>query len=1067
MEMREELQRTLGHAYTLERELGGGGMSQVFLAEEKALGRKVVVKVLPSERTGDVNIERFKREIQVAARLQHAHIVPVLTAGETQGVPYYTMPYVEGESLRARLSRTGPLSSGETVNILRDVARALAYAHERGVVHRDIKPDNVMLSGGSAVVTDFGIAKAISASRTDAPDVTLTQVGTSLGTPAYMAPEQAAGDPSTDHRADLYAFGCMAYEMLTGEPPFVEKSPQQLLAAHMARNADPVSARRGDVPPALSALVAQCLAKDPEARPSSAVEVTRVLETTSADTHGAMPPILLGGRGMLVRTLGMYAVAFLAVGLIAKAAVTTIGLPSWVFPGALIVMALGLPAILLTGYVQDVVRRVAGATPTFTPGGSQSPPAHGTLATLALKASPHMSWRRTQMGGIYAISAFVLLVGVFMLSRALGIGPAGSLLAAGRFDSKEPILVTDFTVTNADSALGRVLSDATKTTLAQSSVITLLPPEGVAAALARMERPRTSAMDLTLAKEMASRNAIKAIVDGQITGVAGNGGYIVTLRLVTSDSLKELASFTETADDTRGLIEAVDKLSRSLRGRIGESLKSVNAAPSLAEVTTASFEALRKYTEADRAEVTDGDRARAIRLLRETVAIDSTFAEAWRRLAIVQQNAGQPRLVTDSAYEAAYRHRHRTSPRERAFIEATYFSSTGPNRDRAKGILAYEEMLRLGDSARAANNLAIRLTTRRQFARAESLYRVSARLRPDLQRLSVPNLLVPLVWQQKFSEADSVLALTRSRFPENASVRRTHVTLLYLKGDLPGYRRAVDSVRTRGDSLDRDWGKRRYTELLLLDGRLKEFTRLWDELANRDLSKADDRLNRALDIPAFARLDLLDQRKEVAREVDAAVADAQAAGVPGGSWRYFDLIDIYSAAGEPQKARQWLNRYDAEVKDTFLLRLQRPGRTRVGAEVLVAEGKTLEAIDGFRRSEMLPDGPVGTCAICVPMFVSFAFDRASMADSTIHYMEQALATYDVTRMTDVRDPILIPRFNKRLGELYEAKGDRVKAVERYRKVIELWKAADPELQVVVEDLKRRVRRLTDIEGVPR
>src|SRR5688572_32991361 len=275
MEMREQLQRTLGNAYILEQELGGGGMSQVFVAEEVAFGRKVVVKVLPPGRTGDVNIERFKREIQVAARLQHAHIVPVLTAGETNGLPFYTMPFVDGESLRGRLAK-GPLSTAETVNILRDVARALAYAHERGVVHRDIKPDNVMVAGGSAVVTDFGIAKAISASRTDTPDATLTQVGTSLGTPAYMAPEQAAGDPATDHRADLYAFGCMAYEMLAGEPPFVEKSPQQLLAAHMSKTADSITGRRGDVPAPLASMIAQCLAKDPGERPASAVDVARV-----------------------------------------------------------------------------------------------------------------------------------------------------------------------------------------------------------------------------------------------------------------------------------------------------------------------------------------------------------------------------------------------------------------------------------------------------------------------------------------------------------------------------------------------------------------------------------------------------------------------------------------------------------------------------------------------------------------------------------------------------------------------------------------------------------------------
>jgi eukaryotic-like serine/threonine-protein kinase len=1064
MEMREQLQRTLGNAYILEQELGGGGMSQVFVAEEVAFGRKVVVKVLPPGRTGDVNIERFKREIQVAARLQHAHIVPVLTAGETNGLPYYTMPFVEGESLRARLARQGPLSSSETVNILRDVARALAYAHERGVVHRDIKPDNVMVAGGSAVVTDFGIAKAISASRTDTPNETLTQVGTSLGTPAYMAPEQAAGDPATDHRADLYAFGCMAYEMLAGEPPFVEKSPQLLLAAHMSKTPDPVTGRRGDVPQQLASMIAQCLAKDPGERPSSAADVARVLATTSTNSQGAFPPILLSSKGMLGRMLGMYLVAFIAVAVVAKAAVTTIGLPNWVFPGAIIVMALGLPAILATGYVQRVVRRAAGITPTT--GGAYAPGTQGTLATLALKASPHMSWRRTQLGGLYAVSGFVLLVGVFMLLRTLGIGPAGSLLAAGTFDSKEPILVTDFSVTNADSALGRVLSDATKTTLAQSSVITLLPPEGVAAALARMERPRNSTLDLTLAKEMASRNAIKAIVDGQITGVAGNGGYIVTLRLVTSDSLKELASFTETADDTRGLIETVDKLSRSLRGRIGESLKSVNAAPSLAEVTTGSFEALRKYTEADRAEITDGDRPRAIRLLREAVAIDSTFAEAWRRLAIVQANAGRPRAVLDSAYEAAYRHRHRTSSKERAMIEATYFSSTGPNRDRAKGILAYEEMLKLGDSARAANNLAIRLTNRREFARAETLYKASARLRPDLQRLSIPNLLVPLVAQQKFAEAESVLAIVQSRYPQNNSGRRLQIEMPYYKGDVPGYRHAVDSVATRGDTLDRVWAKRRVATLALLDGRINEFTRIWRELDNRNLSDPRQRLAQAMDLPTFARAELLDQDEAVLRELEAAITAASGLFEPG-QWPYFDLIDLYSMAGQPQRARLWLNRYDAEVKDTFRLRLETNGRRRRLAEVLMSEDKGIEAAAEFRRSDNLPDGPDGPCLVCLPMRIAFAFDRAKMADSTIKYMQQALTIFDPNRMLDVIDPFMVPLFNKRLGELYEARGERVKAVEHYRKVIDLWKNADPELQVTVHELKARVRRLTDLEGIPR
>ena len=205
----------MGDAYLLERELGGGGMSRVFLAHERALGRKVVVKVLLPELAAGVNVERFRREIQLAAQLQHPHIVPLLSAGEAEGLPYFVMPFVTGESLRKRVAREGEFPIAETVRILRDVVSALAYAHGYGVVHRDVKPDNVLLSGGVAVVTDFGVAKAVSASSE--PGATgLTSLGVALGTPAYMAPEQATASPQTDHRADIYALGVVAYEMLTG-----------------------------------------------------------------------------------------------------------------------------------------------------------------------------------------------------------------------------------------------------------------------------------------------------------------------------------------------------------------------------------------------------------------------------------------------------------------------------------------------------------------------------------------------------------------------------------------------------------------------------------------------------------------------------------------------------------------------------------------------------------------------------------------------------------------------------------------------------------------------------------
>lgn len=259
-------------------------MSRVFVAEEVSLGRKVVVKVLNPALAATVSIQRFQREIMVVAKLNHPNIVPVLSAGEVDSLPYFIMPYIEGESLRGRVVR-GPLSLRETVAILKDVFRALSYAHSVGIVHRDMKPDNILISGTAAVVTDFGVAKAVSVARERGslqPGQAITGVGISLGTPQYMAPEQAAADPNSDHRVDLYAMGIVAYEMLVGSPPFHGRTPQALLAAQLTELPQPVSSRRYDVPVALSDLVMQCLEKDPADRPRNASELVRILESPEA-----------------------------------------------------------------------------------------------------------------------------------------------------------------------------------------------------------------------------------------------------------------------------------------------------------------------------------------------------------------------------------------------------------------------------------------------------------------------------------------------------------------------------------------------------------------------------------------------------------------------------------------------------------------------------------------------------------------------------------------------------------------------------------------------------------------
>jgi serine/threonine-protein kinase len=292
-ELQEFLENGLGHAYTLERELGGGGMAHVFLAVETRLERRVVIKVLLTDLAAGISADRFEREIRVAARLQHPNIVPLLTAGDLGGLPYYTMPFIEGESLRTRLS-WGPVLVDEGVSILRDVARALAYAHRQGIVHRDIKPDNVLLSDDAALVSDFGVARAVSAATTATRGNTLTQVGMAIGTPAYMSPEQAAGDPHVDHRADLYALGVMAYEVFSGVHPFAGRhTPQEVMSAHLTEVPQAIGSRAANLPPALAEIVMRCLAKRPSDRPESAHEILEVLGARYVLPSGERDPSIV------------------------------------------------------------------------------------------------------------------------------------------------------------------------------------------------------------------------------------------------------------------------------------------------------------------------------------------------------------------------------------------------------------------------------------------------------------------------------------------------------------------------------------------------------------------------------------------------------------------------------------------------------------------------------------------------------------------------------------------------------------------------------------------------------
>jgi len=1018
---RDELQIALGDSYKLERELGGGGMSRVYLAEETALGRRVVVKVLSPELMAGVNIDRFRREIQLAARLQQAQIVPVLSAGEMNGVPYYTMPFVDGESLRARLARDGKLPVHDVLNILRDVTRALAYAHEHGVVHRDIKPDNVLLSGGTAVVTDFGIAKAIAAasneSAADASTSALTQLGTSVGTPAYISPEQAAGDPNIDHRSDIYSLGCMAYELLTGSPPFAGRSPQRTLVAHLTEKPAPISDARTDVSSALAELVMRCLEKDPAARPQSAAEIETALNAVATGAFVSAAPGFLG-RPISTRVgIGLYAAAFVVVALLAKAAGVVFGLPDWVFGGAVGLMALGLPAVALA----------------------------------ALGTTRHVTWSRTGRWGAIMIGGFATAVVAIMVLRLFGVGPAASLLAAGRLHGSERLLVVDFNA-GKDSSLSHVVTEAVRTNLGQSKVVSIVPPTAIAAALQRMQRPTDTPVDAALAREIALRENVKAIVAGDVTQIGTS--YVVSIRLVSADSGSELAAYRASVADATQLLGAIDKLTRKLRGRIGESLKAVHDAPALDEVTTSSLDALRKYAEAVRASDLQGDYVKTAQLLREAVAKDSNFAMAYRKLGVTLNNLQLARPQIDSALTRAYQLRDRLPEKERYLTIASYYM-TGPGMDRAKAADAFQQALNVDpNDMTAAVNLAGMLRSRRDLVRAESIYR-AVNASPRATQISMSNHAGTLLAQGRVEAAESLFRETARQFPASNASQTYAARFLYIRGQydsLEGFWRAKT---TDPNALVKLGAMNAMTSISLLRGRLRQAMQYNTQLRA---------VNAARGVPANPLSDsigsalvaiwYLGQNERGVRALDAALAASPLKNLPLDQRPYFLIASYYSWAGRTDKARALLAQYETEVREPQLRRNLEPGRHAALAYILLAEKKPLEALREIWASDSLPDGPSSECAHCIDDALGHAYDLANMPDSAIVHWERHIAE-SYTRGPG-GDALTLAGIYKRLGELYEAKSDYARAETNYTAFVNLWKGADPELQPKVAEVTKRL-----------
>jgi tetratricopeptide (TPR) repeat protein len=1062
----ERLQLSLGPSYRIEREFGGG-MSRVFLAEDVRLGRKVVVKVLPPELASGVNLDRFEREIRLAAGLQHPHIVPLLMAGSAGDVPYYLMPYIEGESLRARLAREGELPLPEMMRLLREVLDALQYAHAHGVVHRDIKPDNVLLSAQHAVITDFGVARALSEATGDGR---LTSTGLALGTPAYMAPEQIAGEPNVDHRADIYATGSLAFEMLTGMPPFRGATAQAVLAAHMSQSPPSMTSMRRAIPPELDALVLRCLEKRPADRWQSAGELIAQLDAIAGTATGALRTSGAGAGAPAavpppaprpaedrhprpLRVVGLFAAASAVVLAVVWGLVQGLGLPDWVFQAGIALLLAGLPIMVFTS-LRERQRLAAGNT--ATPVG---------LERL-------FTWRRSIQGGVLAFAGLGVATALFMASRALGIGPGATLLSAGVLTSRDRIVIADFTNRTPDTTLGATVTQLLRIDLGQSPAISVMEPGQVSEVLARMQRDRATPVTDEVAREVATREGMKAYLSGDI--LPAGTGFVIAARLVSPTTGDALVSLRQPVDGPDELMAGVDKLSSRLREEVGESLRSVRADPPLEQVTTSSLRALQLYAEATRA----ADRSgfdEAIRLLEQAVAEDSGFAMAWRRLGIYATNPGMGPLLRpkgDSAMRRAYALRDRLTTRERLYVEAGVAMTIESDIERA--IAAYGSLIeKYPDDATALNNLGVAYDRAGRGREGLAMYRrtIATGVAPSL---TYTNAAGTAGMQGLVAVADTVLHQLERDYPGSFDIQEGFIRLFSDRQDFG----AVDSlaqVMVRGSPEARVLGHQMLAMTAALGGRLGDAAREWRNAVRTNqsrgmLSAADAAIVTEVgDIALNA--DVTNDPARAVRRLEAAWAQNRTVTAPRRPFmrRHLDFAHLFALLGDTLRARQLMNEFSGIVTEREAPAIGMHTRAgQVLAAIPAAAGRPSEVLARLREGCGFVQDSFMICDSLAFVELAQAYDRAGQADSAIAVYRRFA---ELRAGRNIAPPgaldvvtIRIAPVWRRLGELYEGKGDRRNAIEAYEKFLDFWRNADPELQPTVRSVRERLDRLRRAVG---
>ena len=749
------------------------------------------------------------------------------------------------------------------------------------------------------------------------------------------------------------------------------------------------------------------------------------------------------------RVLAVYVGASWVVLQVVDVVKQNMGLPDWVFPFAVVLLLIGLPVMLVTAILQagpsngSVLARSGDSGPTA--------PENAEAAPVDLSPRRLFTWRNALLGGAGALVLLTVVTTGFMYMRTRGIGPVGSLVAKGVLEERARVVLADFEA--EDEILARTVTESFRVDLAQSPAITLVGPDSIADALARMGRTADADLDEDTARELARRDGIPAVIAGELAPLGS--GYVLTARVVASADGTLLASARASARDDEALVGAIDEVSSRLRERIGESYTSLRETPALAHVTTSSLEALEKYTAAHQARNRDEDPEAAVRLLEEAVAIDSTFALAWRDLSTILDNLNEDRERQEEALEAAYRHRNRLTERERYLVEASYYSDV--TEDWEKAIEAYEAMLRLDpQDAQAMNNIGVNYYRQADFENALLWYQRAHEAAPELS-LHAANVAITLANLGNLETAAARYAELDS-FPANPLFEHWRAHFLWLRGNEEGFREAIERY---GEAFPGARTASRVEEALngleILHGRVSGVVSELESRAERQRARGD------LEASVRTRLDASLLVLELYGDTAAALATAEE--LIADTEAALDALEdpplggigrLLIRAGEIERGRELLDRAWQQVPERTRERRAFERNAWVSMEVARAEGRPEEALRELRSL------PPWVCTPCRYEEIATLFDQAERADSAVVYYERYLeAPFNFRFFVDTE--ALAPT-HERLGQLYDERGDLERAALHYARFVELWEEADPRLQPRVEAARIRLQEIVRKRG---